>query len=584
MTELENDLTQENQYPEMRKGFKGFWWNFFNCGKLSKEDQKKVMKKTLISGLIAMVILIVLITEGIFAVMGITRGIENAKPFSQVPVEAFRKNWNEAAKTDSDSVTEGVRLKKEDLRDSYNILPLEDSWITINRSGRDFETLTYTSEQYRTPENREAILREMLTLCMPEIDHTQVIQEHLAYEEKFVQDAIDGFRIHFNEAASAAEIEYSITMEYEYTYNIVAANTPTGCAFDCTFSEFAANYNEIVEDLFDENAQYLLIKSLPYTPDRTENYNDMVIDVYTYNYYNGTTPIAALAFFVERSSDKICQMRYTLGCDAYDNMSDELQIGYKESLPKAIFGAVGFSEYSVYDDYFMEAAESHDTGYTILKDGTQTGAGIIKVDDTEMLCFEMYAYGDEAKEAPSTTPNIEADADTDTEIVIASGSDTGSEFNCSFRTFVDRYNELNQGNSEDIAAADFKSTPSDSETTDIYTYYSDDKRYQFSVYVNKNTQNIMQFSYFLDNEAYDLFTVEEKEFYLQTQLSLFSAAIGFDQETVYNNCWAEAMQSENEVQEGLFSLHKDDTLFEFTVLQESAEQSWMAFNCVAKKN
>lgn len=416
MTEFEKDLQQENTYPEMRKGFKGFWWNFFNCGKLSKEDQKKVMKKTLIGGLIAMAALIVLITAGIFAVMGISRAIENSKPYSQVKIEDFRKNWNAAATADPDGITEGVNLTKGDVSDSYNILSTEDSWIAISRCGRDFETISYTSEQYRDLQNRAAILTEILKLCMPDIDHTQAVQEHLQYEAKYVQTAIDGFKIEFSEVDNKEDIEYKIYMEYEYSNNIIAANTLTGCAFDCTLREFVTNYNKIVNELFGENSQYLSMSNLPNTPSRTETYGDINIDVYTYSYYNGTTEVGAIAFYVERNSGEICQLRYTLGCNAYDNMSDELKIGYKEDLTKAIFGAIGFSEYSVYDDYFMEAVKSTETGCLIIKEGAQAGAGIIKEGNTEMFCFEMYAYGEGEKKISSNSDTATNGKESDDEL------------------------------------------------------------------------------------------------------------------------------------------------------------------------
>ncbi len=411
-----NENEKATEFLEMRKGFKGFWWNFINCGKLSKEDQKKVMKKTLTSGMIAMVVLIILIIVGSFAITEILENIENSKPYSQVEIEDFREKWNAAATANPDGITEGIRLTKKDVSDSYNILSTEDSSIHITRCGRDIETLSYTSEKYKDPENRADILREILNLCMPDTDHTKTLQDRLQYEAKYVERAVYGFEIEFSEADSKENINYTIHKKYKYSNNIIAANTLTGCAFDCTLSEFFDDYNVIVEELFGENSQYLSIENLPNTLPivRTDTYGDINIDVYSYSYYNGTTEVAAIAFFVERISGKICQLRYTLGCDAYNNMSDELKIGYKENLIGAIFGAIGFSHYSVYDEYFMVAAESTETDYKYVKIGAQAGAYIKKVGNTEMFCFEMYAYGEGEMEITPDSPSTDATTESNT--------------------------------------------------------------------------------------------------------------------------------------------------------------------------
>ncbi len=351
MSEFDRELEQEISYPEMRKGFKGFWWNFFNCGKLSKEDQKKVIKKTLIGGMIAAIVLTALITAGIFAAEGIAQAIENSKPYSQVKIEDFRKNWNKSVAADPDGITEGVNLTKGDVSDGYNILSTENSWIAVSRCGRDFETISYTSEQYRDPKNRAAILTEILNLCMPSIDHTQAVQKYLEYEKKFVQDSIRGFEIHFSEAPNESEIKYNITMEYDLSYKVIEANLIPGCVYDITLNEFIESFNQMATDYWGEGALkdgYWNIENMRINSKGTYELSGTTI--YKKSWTLMGKEYATLLVAVDNTSRKISTVEYH-ALPMYN--SETATDNYINKLPSFIFSALGVcnSDY-VFSDYF----------------------------------------------------------------------------------------------------------------------------------------------------------------------------------------------------------------------------------------
>lgn len=208
MSEFDKNLSQEIECPAIRKGFKGFWWNIINCGKLSKNDQKSVMRNTFVGGIIFIVAVAALITGGIIAVWGISEAVENGKPYSQVEIEEFRKNWNISASSDPSGITNGTEIKKSELNRYVSNVSIGDGSIRIFRSGKDIEKLNMTYTDHLTIEKRREIINEILTLCVPDMNHENTVNEYMTYETKYVEDGIKGFNITFSEASSKDEIEY----------------------------------------------------------------------------------------------------------------------------------------------------------------------------------------------------------------------------------------------------------------------------------------------------------------------------------------------------------------------------------------
>ncbi|MBO5463739.1 MAG: hypothetical protein J6A49_10560 [Clostridia bacterium] len=416
MKDLEQDLQEEKTYPEMRKGFKGFWWNLINCGKLSPSDQKIVMKNVMVKGLLSLIPIVLLITAIILGSMAISKAVENSKPYSQVSVEEFRKNWNSNAETNPNGVTEGITIKKSEVEDGWNSIDLKNGSITIKRSGRDFKELIYESSKFIDIKDKEGLIKDILSFCMPDINHTATVKKYLESSSKYVQSEVKGFCINFEEAETESEIEYTIEANYNYSHNIVKANTLTGCAYDCTLDEFVKNFNNNLDDLFEENAQHFKIGDISqWHPIETQTFGDIKIDVYSYSLYSGNEEIGGYAFFVEQATGKILRVTYTLGCDVFNRMTVEIQEGYVILLPKALFGALGFSYNEVMDVYLSKVKPEDNNTY--ICDGTYVVNDTISLDGLQMYRMSMYAYGDGEKSV-STNNSVEENTKQENETTV----------------------------------------------------------------------------------------------------------------------------------------------------------------------
>lgn len=430
---LDNKAEFVDESLPMRKGFKGFWWNLINCGKLSPSDQKIVMKNVMVKGLISLIPIVVLITAIISGSMAISKAVENSKPYSQVAVEEFRKNWNNDAETNSNGVTEGITIKKSEVEDGWNSIDLKNGTITIERSGRDFEELIYESSKYIDIKDKAGLINDILSFCMPNIDHSETVEKYLESSSKYVQSEVKGFCIKFEEAETDSEIEYYIEANYNYSHNIVTANTLTGCSYDCTLEEFVENFNDNLDELFEQNAQFFKMGDISgIHPIETQTFGDIKIDIYSYSLYSGNEEIAAYGFFVEQITGKIVKVTYTLGCDAFDRMTEEIQNGYIMLLPEALFGALGFSYNEVMDVYLTNVKA--EDNYTYICDGTFVENCAISLDGLQMYKMSMYAYGNGEKTVSpddtveeNTTAEVETTAPTTENVTTTEDSDTETQ-------------------------------------------------------------------------------------------------------------------------------------------------------------
>ena len=409
MSEFDKNLSQEIECPAIRKGFKGFWWNIINCGKLSKNDQKSVMRNTFVGGIIFIVAVAALITGGIIAVWGISEAVENGKPYSQVEIEEFRKNWNISASSDPSGITNGTEIKKSELNRYVSNVSIGDGSIRIFRSGKDIEKLNMTYTDHLTIEKRREIINEILTLCVPDMNHENTVNEYMTYETKYVEDGIKGFNITFTEASSKDEIEYKITTEYDYTYNIVAANTPSGCAFGYTIDDFIKNYNNYLSDAVkiiakdlenveQSDLEYLnefmswkisSVDSVKF--DRTEEHGESIIDVYYYPLNYMGTAVGSIGFYIERETGYIAMLNQSLSCDFY-NILDANEQYFAVCFTGFVYASIGFERNAVWDDYFTPAQNSKD--YTTIKQGA-CAQTYIMTDNIDQYFYKMYALGNE---------------------------------------------------------------------------------------------------------------------------------------------------------------------------------------------
>ena len=367
MTEFEKDLQQEELYPEMRKGFKGFWWNFFNCGKLSKEDRKTVVKKTMIAGLIALVAIIALILGICLALAGISTAIENATPYSQVSVETFRKNWNEAAKADPNGVTEGISITKKETKDGYNIISLTMGELSISRTGSDIDTLAYTSPNYNE-KNHTELIQKILAFCLLNDQDSDIVAAYIEQEKAWVQSELSGFKICFSEAETAADISFEIEPMYQYTNNIIAADLLTGCAFNITLDDFIETFNNLATNHWGETiAPVWKISTVSF--DTTENVGNRSTTRYKYFWDSTGSHLATVYITIDDASKKISSMEYQTLTDLEDE--EAIQTLYKD-LPDLLlvslgFSAEGYGSSYIYDNYFGRVEAEND--YSVYERG-----------------------------------------------------------------------------------------------------------------------------------------------------------------------------------------------------------------------
>ncbi len=444
MTEFEKDLQQENTYPEMRKGFKGFWWNFFNCGKLSKEDQKKVKRKLLIGGGTALAGIVMLCLAITFLLIF----IENAAPYSQVKVETFRRNWNALAGQETSAITMGIEIGKKEVSDSYNTITLsEGRELSIDRTRNDIEALTYTCSDYGTSTEHAKIIEELLALCLPGVDYSQKIGEYVEEEKKYVVGALRGVKIEFLEAESKEEIDFKINAVYEYTPNIIACDQINGCVFDVTMDAFIDAFNnkmrEYYADAFGEAeiADMWKITAPEYV---IQDENGKSISQYRHLWKE----LASVYIGVDDASGKIISIEYQVV--PLDNITaqTDIQVDLKETLQKRLplylcfalgYGEQGYGDSYIEENYFKlaEASDDHshyERGVALMRGRYVQDDG--NTFDLTFICactkehYEKMLSGEEvtgSAESNKTTPDDKSQTPTEHTFLVKNWSGAASD-------------------------------------------------------------------------------------------------------------------------------------------------------------
>ncbi len=351
-----NTKSQEEKYCEMRKGFKGFWWNMLNCGQLNRQDQKIIMKKTVVGCAIFMVLVIC----STFLAFAIEEKIENSKRYTYMSTAEFIENWNNSAKNNPDGITQGFIIEDEDI--DYETYTLnETDEIAFHTMGADIISIKFESSIYMENEyDRYDKVEELIRICFPEYDDVEILGWLEKYKEDEARKAISGitgFTMNFEQVESPEELQLIIKTKYSYTSNIIKSDLPWECAFDCTLEEFKTNHNEKIKESFasDPNASSWYIYNFSVFGE--ENYIFGKIIQYGFVYYVNGAEIGSVYLFVDSQSGKISMIEYQTIYDTESLTDDEFEICYK-TIPTCILCSVGFSEYGLYDNYILKAIES----------------------------------------------------------------------------------------------------------------------------------------------------------------------------------------------------------------------------------
>lgn len=351
--EVVNTKSQEEKYCEMRKGFKGFWWNMLNCGKLNKQDQKKIVKKTVVG----CAIFAVLVTCITFLAFDVVEKIENSKRYTYMSTEEFIENWNSAAVENPNGITQGFVIEDDDI--DYEIYTLSDTdEIEFHTRGADiisinFESTTFMKNEY----DRYGKIEEFLRISFPEYDDAEIsgwLEEYKSDEANKAESGVTGFKIEFEEVESFEDFKMSIKTKYSYTNNIIKSDLPWGCAFDCTLEKFKTNHNEKIKSTFASDPMASSWYIYDFSVFGEENYNKGKITQYGFVYYVNGSDIASVYLFVDSQSDKITMIEYQTLYNTESLSDEEFEICYK-TLPTCILTSIGFSEYGLYDNYILKA-------------------------------------------------------------------------------------------------------------------------------------------------------------------------------------------------------------------------------------
>lgn len=169
-----------------------------------------------------------------------------------------------------------------------------------------------------------------------------------------------------------------------FSYNIVAADTPTGCAFEYTIDDFVENYNNYLSQAvsyikydsiykdynvdesqlnsLDEFAKQFMITSMDDIKfERTESHDNSLVDCYYLSDKN-----IGIGFYIDSTTGYIVQLNYIYSNDYFSSLPTAQQIFLRQSLSEFICASIGFSRANVFEDCINSAGT---TGSTVIKQG-----------------------------------------------------------------------------------------------------------------------------------------------------------------------------------------------------------------------